>query len=304
MKKLILPALLALVAAAPASADTFPRKMIIEHFTTLQCSNCPEGLVALNGAVNNDPNVVWVSHHVGFGEDELTVKDSNKLMNYGVTGAPNVMFDRMQTELNSLVFVPHALGAETMRQIIDNRLASEANVGIDVTTDYDPDTRLLKVSVKLERNADLPADALLSVQLVENAVKAKRPQAGSNGYFHSHVFRQTLTDIMGDEIEWADDNTATTTYEATLPENWRQNFVYAVAFVNRPISRVIADNEVLNAQKTEYITTEAGIEGIGTDNADAPVEWYTLQGIRVANPSAAGVYVRRQGTDASKVMVR
>lgn len=309
MKKLILTALAGLAVAGGAWADTYPKKMLLEQFTTIYCSNCPDGLIALNKAVDKDPNVVWVAHHVGFGTDELTVKDSERLMSFGVTGAPNVMFDRAVSEQTGrLVFVPHAYDTETLRAIIDSRLAEEANVGIELSTEFDDDTRALTVDVKLTRNADLPADALLTVQLVENAVKAKRAQAGSNGYYHSNVLRRPLTDILGDEIEWADDNTATVSYSFSVPEEWRANFLFAQAFVSRPQSRVAADNEVLNAEKTGYVTDkepEAGIEGVAADfDAAAPAEWYTLQGIRVAEPAAPGIYVRRQGSTTAKVIVR
>lgn len=42
-----------------------------------------------------------------------------------------------------------------------------------------------------------------------------------------------------------------------------------------------------------------------TENADAetPVEFYNLQGVRVANP-AAGIYIRRHGTTVEKIMIR
>lgn len=38
-------------------------------------------------------------------------------------------------------------------------------------------------------------------------------------------------------------------------------------------------------------------------NLSAPVEYFNMQGVRVANPSA-GVYIRRQGTEVTKVVVR
>lgn len=50
-------------------------------------------------------------------------------------------------------------------------------------------------------------------------------------------------------------------------------------------------------------TIQTGVENVADDNADAPVEYYTLQGIRVANPSA-GIYLRRQGTAVTKVLVK
>lgn len=47
-----------------------------------------------------------------------------------------------------------------------------------------------------------------------------------------------------------------------------------------------------------------GIDGINLDehDADAPVEFYNLQGQRVVNPSN-GIYIRRQGSNVTKVLI-
>lgn len=43
---------------------------------------------------------------------------------------------------------------------------------------------------------------------------------------------------------------------------------------------------------------------IADDNADAPIEYYDLQGRRVDHPAAGGIYIRRQGTAVAKVLVK
>jgi len=50
----------------------------------------------------------------------------------------------------------------------------------------------------------------------------------------------------------------------------------------------------------------AGIEGVGMDKAaDAPVEYFNLQGMRVNNVEGTnGIYIRRQGDKVSKVYVK
>lgn len=48
---------------------------------------------------------------------------------------------------------------------------------------------------------------------------------------------------------------------------------------------------------------EAGIEDVEAVDADAPVEYFNLQGQRVAEP-AAGLYIKRQGKTVSKVVIR
>ena len=48
----------------------------------------------------------------------------------------------------------------------------------------------------------------------------------------------------------------------------------------------------------------SGIDEVAADvDAEAPVEYYNLQGIRVENP-ANGLYIRKQGSKATKVLVR
>lgn len=54
-----------------------------------------------------------------------------------------------------------------------------------------------------------------------------------------------------------------------------------------------------------YSKDMSGIDGVEVDDADAdaPVEYYNLQGVRVADPSN-GIYIRRQGSKAVKVYVK
>ena len=73
--------------------------------------------------------------------------------------------------------------------------------------------------------------------------------------------------------------------------------------------RAQALNEWLpaSAQCTETATIvlpegwNSAIKGIEADNTNAPVEYFNLQGIRVANPEN-GVFIRRQGTQVTKVV--
>ncbi|MCM1036620.1 MAG: leucine-rich repeat domain-containing protein [Bacteroides sp.] len=48
----------------------------------------------------------------------------------------------------------------------------------------------------------------------------------------------------------------------------------------------------------------AGISAATPDAADAPAEYFDLQGRRVSSPAAPGIYIRRQGADAVKTIIR
>lgn len=82
---------------------------------------------------------------------------------------------------------------------------------------------------------------------------------------------------------------------------------------SNPITWTGSSNKALlltpNAQvrfnyiSVKYKTDTTGVDDINADDANAPVEYYNLQGIRVINPNA-GVYIRRQGNTVTKVLVK
>lgn len=73
--------------------------------------------------------------------------------------------------------------------------------------------------------------------------------------------------------------------------------VYDSAVFNEP---VVAATEELKKAEADYTTS--GINGVGADFDNVPVEYFNLQGVRVDNPSN-GVYIRRQGDRVSKVIL-
>lgn len=70
-----------------------------------------------------------------------------------------------------------------------------------------------------------------------------------------------------------------------------------------------SNNKALTGNCIHYLQklgAESGVENVAVDNsAAAPAVYYTLQGVRVAAEElAAGVYVKVQGTEATKVVIR
>lgn len=50
--------------------------------------------------------------------------------------------------------------------------------------------------------------------------------------------------------------------------------------------------------------SEGSVDNIGVDSNNAPVELYNLQGVRVDNPAAGTIVIKKQGTTVSKHIVR
>jgi hypothetical protein len=51
------------------------------------------------------------------------------------------------------------------------------------------------------------------------------------------------------------------------------------------------------------VDSTSGVENFETEDANAPVEYYNLQGVKVTNPSN-GIFIKVQGNKASKVLVK
>lgn len=48
----------------------------------------------------------------------------------------------------------------------------------------------------------------------------------------------------------------------------------------------------------------AGVDGVEVDNSNAPVKYFNLQGVEVANPEQGQLLIKKQGSKAQKIVVR
>lgn len=93
--------------------------------------------------------------------------------------------------------------------------------------------------------------------------------------------------LGGEEIS------ADVTVNGTVDSKGAADFVIDVVWMDMPIKCTFKGQGA------------AAIEGIEIDSANAPVEFYNLNGVRVNGDSLApGIYIRRQGNDVKKILVR
>ena len=81
----------------------------------------------------------------------------------------------------------------------------------------------------------------------------------------------------------------------TVPANVKELHFVAEkkGLVSTPLSLIIDEDG-----------TATGIEDIEAAEAEGATEWYTLQGVRVSAPAAAGLYIRRTAGTVEKVLVK
>lgn len=114
-------------------------------------------------------------------------------------------------------------------------------------------------------------------------------------YIKTYGIGVMIVDIYGSSAH------STTPYDPSMFDNVNEPYS-----MDKSTSKEKEDKDIITygfARVGKLATSEpSGIESITGADDNAPVEYYNLQGVRVANPES-GVYIRRQGTTATKVMM-
>ena len=113
------------------------------------------------------------------------------------------------------------------------RINMEPTVMITPTTNYDEATRTLKVNVNVAGLKTL-SGAKLQVWLIEDNIKDMQymPNGSENNeYIHKHVFRASINDKDGEDINVVNEQTVNKEYSIKLENNWKPENMSVVTFV-------------------------------------------------------------------------
>ena len=294
----------------------FPRKVLLEQFTTESCTFCPSAGVRIATAIdeNYTDNVVWVCHHAGYGVDWLTIEESQDYtFFYGDMknqSAPAIMINRRYNPNSSKNGYPiQQVGAiEDIKDVLDYELADPGFVSVEIGTSYD-DTNLC-VTVEGEKLAllddfcDLPK---LSVFIIESNIEPRYQVGAADDFLHENALRQVLSDTWGDVITW-NGNQYKMTYNVVLDENWAKDNLQVVAFVHNHNAEDIFNCIVFNSEETA-MGELSSIENVGFDSEITETKYYNMQGIEFSTaPIENGIYLkqvkyRNGNTKKSKIII-
>lgn len=256
MKKSII--ILLLLASIKMSAETptfFPRKFLLEHFTSANCNQCPMGMRYIVEYLDKQTTpYIWVSHHAVYGTDEYTIPASNTIaMSYlGMNQVPSVVFNR--SEQDGLLVI----GAWNMENLqVKDDTVSEASVVID--HQFDATTRRLDISVSGQVANKERTEYLLTILIKENGLVGKQEDAYCSWkgakwqeYMHPRVVRDMVTATLGDTVKV--ENQAyhySTSY--VMDKEWVAENCCVVAYLT-PLEK----SPVINAEQVALV---AGTEG-------------------------------------------
>ena len=257
-------------------ANTVPRTVLLENFTTAQCGNCPSAHTRIKSALQTRSNVVWLAHHVGYGTDNWTISESETLLRFynanGSIYAPAVMLDR--THFTGTAFSdgsssnapgPVFFPSSDVGNAIQTALEAPAFVKVSmINTNYNANTRQVSTTVRVEFTSDLTLSSpRVSLYLMEDSLYGSQ-SGGSSNYQHDHVIRAAISDITGDAgiiTSTNQGNTFEQTYTYTLNNNWNADHCRLVAFASNYSTSDVNDCNVLNTTASGYLKNgNVGIE--------------------------------------------
>ncbi|MDR1632799.1 MAG: Omp28-related outer membrane protein, partial [Dysgonamonadaceae bacterium] len=267
------------------SNNTTQRKVLLEHFTTAKCSNCPWAHELWNRVLSTRKNVIYVSHHAGYYTDAFTINESEQYLWFynanGSTYAPASMLDR--TNLSDYgagngnggsspgpVFFP---GDETLvGNLVDHELASPPFVTIDIQRNYNQTNRTLTLSISSDRIEGMPVFDNMKVNVFLTEDELKGDQILGNGttnrnYIHNHVIRKVITPTWGESVSYSS-GSFTKDYTFTIPASWKTENMKAIAFVSIYDSTNPNSCMVVNAESVT-IEGNVGISLIEKSNTTA-----------------------------------
>ena len=257
MKRILIYSLLMLAMGMSAQEvpTFFPRKFLLEHFTSANCNQCPMGMKYIVEYLDKQTTpYIWVSHHAVYGTDEYTIPASNAIaMNYlGMNSVPSVVFNRSKQD-GLLV-----IGAWTIENlVVKDDTVAEASVVIE--HQFDVTTRRLDVTVSGQVANTDRKEYLLSILIKENGLVGRQEdqitswkKANWLEYMHPRVVRDFVNGTFGDTVKVENQAYSySTTY--TMDKDWVAENCCVVAYLT-PLEK----QPIINADQVAVV---AGTEG-------------------------------------------
>lgn len=243
------------------------RKAILEEFTGINCTFCPQGHQIANAIKQNNPDNFFVIniHQGGFstpsaGQPDFRTEFGTPIVNQSFSGSgfgyPSGTVNRTNfpgREMTSPGTTAMNRGNWTISSNQTIALPSYVNVGLGAEINIE--TRILTVTVEVYYTANSPETSnRLNIALLQNNTLG--PQVGGNmgsSYPHMHRLVHMLTGQWGQVISTTSQGTLIQeTFNYTIPEDYN----------NIPVDLFTADMEVVAfvAETTQKIISGNGVK--------------------------------------------
>lgn len=292
-------------------ATSYQRHLLIDEGTALWCNNCPDGLLNVQALERTyGESVICLSSHI---RDILACEDYNKALSF--FSIPRLVLNRNRnSEADSdKKFGPY--------------LFEPTDMCIDVTEyTYEGDVMNVNVAVRSAKDLDNSSDRYrvgytITTDFISTAPDPRFIQDNMGGgvvkrqfHFLPSKIPAELNPMKGVVItadnafdgfpgslqgEFKADEPMEFSWDVTLPDllsNWAAGRVVAY-IIDTETGHVVNSTAALLNNPTTSICRPS-IE----EDADAPTEYFTIDGLRVSNPGK-GLYIMRRGSKVSKIIL-
>ena len=222
-------------------------------------------------------------------------------------------------DANDFAAILPNLVQESVEQLTNEvRQSNPAFATVNVTSTYSPDTHQVTLDVTgdvTDEAKTIYGDIGLTLMAVENGVKAKQVVADilgnvdtDNNYVHNNVLRAYITDPKGDRMNVVGGKYSKR-YTYTVPTQYNADNMIVLATVGKYASKIDASNvmdfDITNAATVKLTGGVSGITYVKADGTSTAADGiYTINGTRVNNATAKGIYIVRKDGVARKVVVK
>jgi hypothetical protein len=230
------------------------KRVLFEQYTTAPCVHCPDGHVVADRMLANNPNVIAINIHAGFGTDQMTTQQATILAGRFAQGAPTAMIDRTFYSGEG-----YAVSRNTWESRALARSQQITPVSLYGKSSYNHATKKLKLNINIDiykylkvnslrANAYIVQDSMTGVGTgwdqtnAYNNVSGHPMQGRGNpivGYVHKRVMRNLIAGTWGEngKIKNQDivtDSLESFTYEfdGITTDITNPNNAYLVVFVS------------------------------------------------------------------------
>lgn len=295
----------------------FTPNVVIEEFTGTWCGYCPLGYTTMEEIHEKytDGTLIPVCIHQGDPMESDTYIQVNSKYNGG--GYPNSIINRNASyENNQGNLYPYPLSDI---EVFYNQIrANLVPAGVTLQCKFTEDNKSVVFEGNTQFCLDFPThNYTLSFGLTEDKVGPYTQnnnyagQGSQYGEWNNAGRRVSLTynDVARkyetiDGIEGLIPATLTAgqdypyTYTISIPSGVKAENLNGIVYLTDKTTGFVVNAATVKAGKFGT----AGVNDILEDDVNAPVEYFNLQGIKIENPSN-GIFIRRQGTKATKVAI-
>ncbi|MGE5383692.1 MAG: Omp28-related outer membrane protein [Omnitrophica WOR_2 bacterium] len=244
-----------LKAQVLVSTDPMLKNAILEEFTGIHCTYCPDGHAIAASIMESNPGRVFtIAIHQGSfaspyaGEPDYRTIFGDPIANQtGLTGYPSGTVNR-----HLFSGAATALNRGSWAAACSEIIAQTSPMNVGISSQFDEATRLLTVQVELYYTSDAPTSSnFINVALIQDSIYGPQTGGGAgSNYRHMHMLRYMVTGQWGDQVTTTTAGSLVTrTYTYTVPAAYNNipavvENMKVVAFVTKDHQEIYTGDEV------------------------------------------------------------